>query len=66
MTVGIGQDQIDQIDIDTQVVAESSRSHSRGRSVGPGVRRYGIYSKTGHNVRTYQEVIKVTENDKSN
>jgi hypothetical protein len=47
---------INQMDIDTQVVAESSRSGGRGRSVGPGVRRYGIYNQTGHNARTCQVV----------
>ncbi|EYB30540.1 hypothetical protein FG05_35167 [Fusarium graminearum] len=52
MTIGNSQSQIDQIDVDTQVVAESSRSGSQGRSVRPGVRRRGICSKTGHNART--------------
>jgi hypothetical protein len=66
MTVGIGQDQIDQIDVDTQVVAELSRSRGRGKSVGPGVRRCGVCGKTGHNARTCQEVIEVTENEDSN
>jgi hypothetical protein len=66
MTVGIGQDQIDQIDVDTQVVAELSRSRGRGKSVGPGVRRCGVCGKTGHNARSCQEVIEVTENVDSN
>jgi hypothetical protein len=39
MTVGNGQSQIDQMDLDTQVVAESSRSGGRGRSEGRKVRR---------------------------
>jgi hypothetical protein len=43
---------IDQIDVDTQVAGESSRSGGRGRSVGPGVRRCGVCGKTGHNART--------------
>jgi hypothetical protein len=47
---------IDQIDVDTQVVAESSRSGGRGRSVGPGVRRCGVCGETGHNARTCQVV----------
>jgi hypothetical protein len=47
---------IDQMDVDTQVAAESSRSGGRGRSVGPGVRRCGICGKTGHNARTCQVV----------
>jgi hypothetical protein len=51
-----GQGLIDQMDVDTQVVAESSRSGRGGRSVGPGVRRCGVCSKTGHNARTCQVV----------
>jgi hypothetical protein len=47
---------IDQIDVDTQVAGESSRSGGRRRSVGPGVRRCGVCGKTGHNARTCQVV----------
>jgi hypothetical protein len=47
---------IDQMDINTQIVAESSRSGARGRSVRPGVRRYGVCGKAGHNTRTCQVV----------
>ena len=65
MNIGIGQSQIDQMDVDMQVAAESSRSCGRGRSVGPGVRRCGTCGKTGHNARTCQEVIEVTENEDS-
>jgi hypothetical protein len=54
------------MDIDTQVVAESSRSRGRGRSVGPGVRRCGVCGKTGHNARTCQEIIEVAEDEDSN
>jgi type I site-specific restriction endonuclease len=66
MTIGTGQGQIDQIDVDMQVVAESSRSGGRGRSVGPGVRHCRTCGKAGHNARTCQEVIRVTENEGSN
>ncbi|KAK7578324.1 hypothetical protein V3481_014178 [Fusarium oxysporum f. sp. vasinfectum] len=66
MTVGTGQSQIDQIDVDTQVVAESSRSRGRGRSVGPGVRHCRTCGKAGHNSRSCREVITVTENKGSN
>ena len=56
MTVEEASQVIDQMDVDTQVVAELSRSGGRGRSVGPGVRRCGICGKTGHNARTCQVV----------
>jgi hypothetical protein len=65
MTIETGQSQIDQIDVDTQVVAESSRSGGRGRSVGPGVRHCRTCGKAGHNARTCQEVIRVTKNEGS-
>ncbi|ENH67978.1 hypothetical protein FOC1_g10000373, partial [Fusarium oxysporum f. sp. cubense race 1] len=44
---------INQIDINTQVVAESSRSGGRGRSERPGGRRCGVCGKGGYNARTY-------------
>ncbi|KAG6978255.1 Pogo transposable element with ZNF domain [Fusarium oxysporum f. sp. conglutinans] len=66
MTIGIGQSQIDQMDVDTQVVAESSRNGGQGRSVGLGVRHCSVCGKTGHNARTCQEVIKVTEDRDNN
>jgi hypothetical protein len=62
MIIGNAQDSIDQIDVNTQVVAESSRSGGQGRSGGPGVRRCGVCGKTGHNARTCQEGIQATEN----
>jgi len=60
MTVEEGRQAIDQMDVDMQVVAESSRSGGRGRSVGPGVRRCGVCSKPGHNARTCQVVIEIS------
>jgi hypothetical protein len=51
-----GQGSIDQMDVDTQVVAESSRSGRIRRSVRPGIRRCSVCSKTGHNARTCQVV----------
>lgn len=65
-TIGESSQVIDQMDVDTQVAAESSRSGGRGKSVGPGIRHCGICGKTGHNARTCQEVIEVTENEDSN
>jgi hypothetical protein len=66
MTAGESRQVVDQMDVDAQVVAESSRSCGRGKSAGPGIRHCGVYRKTGHNVRTCQEVIEVTENEDSN
>jgi hypothetical protein len=56
MTLQEASQAIDQIDVDTQVAGESSRSGGRGRSIGPGVRRCGVCGKTGHNARTCQVV----------
>ena len=60
MTVGEARDLIDQMDVDMQVVAESSRSGGQGRSARPGVRRCSVCGKTGHNARTCQEDIEVS------
>jgi hypothetical protein len=60
-----GQGLIDQMDVNTQVVAELSRSGYGGRSVGPGVRRYGVCGKTGHNARTCQVVPEASEEEYS-
>jgi FtsZ-binding cell division protein ZapB len=65
MTVEEGRQVIDQMDIDAQVVAESSRSGGQGRSARPGVRRCGICSKPGHNTRTCQVVIKTSREEYS-
>jgi hypothetical protein len=60
LTVREGQELIDQMDVDTQVVAESSRSGGRGSSARPRERRCGRCGKTGHNARTCQVVIKAS------
>jgi hypothetical protein len=57
MTIEEAREAIDQMDVDTQVVAESSRSGGQGRSARPGVRRCGVCGKGGHNARTCQVVI---------
>lgn len=62
MTIGNAQDLIDQIDVNTQVVAESSRSGDRERSQGQKPRQCSICGKTGHNARTCQEGVQATEN----
>jgi hypothetical protein len=56
ITVEEASQVIDQIDVNTQVVAESSRSGGQGRSARPGIRRCGICNKAGHNARTCQEM----------
>ncbi|KAG6989045.1 Tigger transposable element-derived protein 1 [Fusarium oxysporum f. sp. conglutinans] len=66
MTVEEGRDLTDQIDIDTQVVAELSKSGDQGRSVRPGVRRCGRCGKAGHNARTCQEGIEASAEEYSN
>jgi hypothetical protein len=52
MTIEEGQASIDQMDVDTQVVAESSRQGGRARSAQPRARRCGVCGKPGHNART--------------
>ncbi|KAJ0134501.1 Uncharacterized protein HZ326_22450 [Fusarium oxysporum f. sp. albedinis] len=66
MTIQAGQDLTDQLDVDTQVLAELSRSGGQGSLARPRVRRCGTCGKTGHNVRTCQEGIKVSVNEQSN
>jgi hypothetical protein len=62
MTIGNAQDSINQTDVNTQVIAESSRSSGHERSQGPKVRQCSICGKPGHNARTCQEGIQTTEN----
>jgi hypothetical protein len=65
ITVQDASQVIDQMDVNTQVVAELSRSGGRGRSIRPGVRRCGICGNTGHNARTCQEHIPASGNEYS-
>jgi hypothetical protein len=60
MTVEEGRQAIDQMDVHTQVAAESSRRGGQGRSARPEVRRCGICGKPGHNARTCQVVIETS------
>jgi hypothetical protein len=52
MTVEEGQGLIDQMDVNTQIMAESSRAGGQGRSVQSRERRCGVCGKPGHNART--------------
>ncbi|ENH73465.1 hypothetical protein FOC1_g10008956 [Fusarium oxysporum f. sp. cubense race 1] len=54
------------MDVDMQVVAESSRSGGRGRSKGPRVSHCSKCGRAGHNIRTYQEEIRVNLEEYSN
>jgi hypothetical protein len=65
MTVQEVSQEIDQMDINTQVVAELSRSGGRGRSVQPGIRRCGVCGGTGHNARTCQVDIQASGDEYS-
>jgi hypothetical protein len=60
MTVQEASQVIDQMDVDTQVARELSRSGARGRSARPGNRRCGVCGKAGHNARTCQVVIEIS------
>jgi len=66
MTIQEGQDLIDQMDVDMQVLAESSRSGGQGSSARPRVRRCGTCGKTGHDARTCQEGIEASGNEYGN
>ncbi|KAL2884579.1 hypothetical protein HOO65_110050 [Ceratocystis lukuohia] len=56
---------VDHTDVDTQVVAESSRSGGQGRPERSGRRSCGVCGKAGHNSRTCQAVPELSEQDYS-
>jgi hypothetical protein len=58
LTITEASQALDQIDIDAQVTAESSRDGQR-RSQGSKPRQCSICGKTGHTARTCQEAIEV-------
>ncbi|EMT65575.1 hypothetical protein FOC4_g10001844 [Fusarium odoratissimum] len=60
MTVQEASQVIDQMDVDTQLIAELSKSGGQGRSARPDVRRCGVCGKAGHNARTCQVVIEIS------
>ena len=66
MTIEEASQVIDQMDVDTQVAAESSRSGGRRGSKGPRAMHCGKCGKAGHNARTCQEEIEVNIEEYSN
>jgi hypothetical protein len=66
MTVEEGREAIDQMDTNTQVQAESSGSSGRGGSARLKERRCGTCGKAGHNTKTCQIVVRVSEEEYSN
>jgi hypothetical protein len=58
LTITEAPQALDQIDIDAQVTAASSRG-GQGRSQGSKPRHCSICGKTGHTSRTCQESIEV-------
>jgi regulator of replication initiation timing len=65
MTVEEGRQAIDQMNVDGQAVEESLRSGSQGRSVQAKERHCGACGKMGHNARTCQIVVSVSEEEYS-
>jgi hypothetical protein len=66
MTVGEAKDKIDQMNVDGQVEGESSRSSGQGRSAHAKKRRCGACGNAGHNTRTCQIVVAISEEEYSN
>ena len=66
MTVDERRQAIDQMDVDAQVVAKSSRSGGQGRSAQPRERRCGVCGKPGNNTRTCQIVTERSRKKYSN
>ncbi|KAJ3455278.1 hypothetical protein MRS44_013878 [Fusarium solani] len=65
MTVGEAREAIDQMNVDGQVERESSRRGGQGGSGRPRERRCGGCGKTGHNARTCQIVVAMSEEEYS-
>lgn len=63
MTLGEGQDQQAQNEVDIQVTQEMQRSGGRALRVEAKKRCCGVCGKTGHNARTCQVVISLSEED---
>ena len=65
MTIDEGIALIDQKEVDSQVVAESSRRGGRARSTQLGIRHCGVCGKAGHNSRTCQVNIEASGDEYS-
>ena len=65
MTVEEGRQVIDQKNADGQIEGESSRNGSHGRSAPTKERRCGGCGRTGHNARTCQIVVAISEEEQS-
>ncbi|ENH66635.1 hypothetical protein FOC1_g10000501 [Fusarium oxysporum f. sp. cubense race 1] len=66
MTIDEGREAISQMDVDTQGVAELSRSGDRGGSARLKESRCGICGKAGHNRRTCQIIVYISGEEDSN
>jgi hypothetical protein len=66
MTIDEAREAIDQMGVDIEVQAESSRSGGLGGTAQPREGRCGICGKAGHNRRTCQIVIEVSREEESN
>jgi len=66
MTVEEERQAISQLDVDSQVVVESSRSGGQKKSLRPRKRRCRVSSKPRHNSKTCQVVIHTSGKEYSN
>jgi hypothetical protein len=59
------QDLLDQKAVDDQITQETQQSHGRVRRACPKTRCCGVCGKSGHNMRTCQEVIELPDSSDS-
>jgi hypothetical protein len=65
LTVGDGENILAQKDADARLEKETRENSSRQRRAEPAVRRCGICGNIGHNARTCQEDIEISEESSS-
>ena len=63
MTLGEGQDQVSQREVDVQLQEERRQNRASFTRSAPKKRCCGICGKTGHNVRTCQALLESSEDD---